>query len=42
MIEYFKALEETIKEKNIDVRFEYQLARDKVVSIIEDIIKTNQ
>ena len=42
MIEYFKALEETIKEKNIDVKFEYQLAKDKVVSIIEDIIRTNQ
>ena len=42
MIEYFKALEETIKEKNIDVRFEYQLARDKVVSIIEEILGTEE
>ena len=39
MIEYFKSLEETIKEKNIDVKFKYQLARDKVMSIIEDILE---
>lgn len=39
MMEYFKALEETIREKNVDVKFEYQLARDKVVSIIESLIE---
>ena len=41
MLEYFKALEESLKDKNIDVKFEYQLAKDKVVSIIENILSIN-
>ena len=41
MQKYFDTLEEKMKEKNIDLKFEYQLAKDKVVSIIENIIEND-
>lgn len=43
MQKYFETLEKNMREKNIDIKFKYQLAKDKVVSIIEKLLEnTNE